>query len=212
MWNYNRIMGIKAKLLLLIAWVPATIVSLILSITLLQGYSNTKDINTLMRLQASEMLPKNEFQFYAALPQVLGSFSSAVAKEDARPEILRQFLSEHNSPLEPYAHTIVDASDAHEVDFRLITAIGMCESNLGKKMPEGSYNAWGYAIYTGKDSGAEFANWDHAIKVMAQYLATKYYSKGLTTPEEIGPIYAPPSVNTGNSWAKCVRTFMDELI
>jgi hypothetical protein len=114
--------------------------------------------------------------------------------------------------MEPFAQTIVAASDAHGVDFRLITAIGMCESNLGKHMPSGSYNAWGYAIYTGQDSGAEFRNWEHGIKVMAEYLATKYYSKGLTTPEQIGPIYAPPSVNTENSWAKCVRNYMDELL
>ena len=98
------------------------------------------------------------------------------------------------------------------VDFRLITAISGCESTFGKYMPIGSHNAFGYAIYTGQTSGATFDNWEHSISVMAEYLASKYYNQGLTTPEEIGPIYAPPSVNTGNSWAKCVRGFMDQLI
>lgn len=162
-------------------------------------------------MQATSMLPRNGYQFYAALPQVLGSFSSAIAREDARTEILRQFLADHESPLEPYAEVLVASSEEKGIDFRLITAIGMCESNVGKKMPEGSHNAWGYAIYTGASSGAAFESWEHAIRTMADYLATKYYSRGLTTPEEIGPIYAPPSVETGNSWAKCVRTFMDEL-
>lgn len=205
-------MSLRTKILLVFAWFPLSVLSLVISIFLLHSYSKVKYGNKLLAMQARELLPKNGYQFYAALPQVLGSFSVAIAKEDARGEILRQFLDKHESPLEPYAQTIVEASDVYNVDFRLITAIGMCESNLGKKMPGGSYNAWGYAIYTGSDSGGEFQNWENAIKTMAQYLSTKFYDQGLTMPEEMGPIYAPPSVNTGNSWAKCVRSFMDELI
>lgn len=161
--------------------------------------------------QAKELLPKNQYQFFAALPEVLGSFTSAISKQDARPVILEEFLRSHKSPIMPHAQFIVDQSDAYGIDFRLITAIAMCESTAGKFMPEGSHNAWGYAIYTGESSGAEFRNWQEAIGVMAKYLSDRYYQRGLTTPEEIGPIYAPPSVETGNSWAKCVRTFMDEL-
>ena len=166
----------------------------------------------LLTYQAKEMIPKNGYQFYAALPQVLGSFSVAVAKQDARSEIIRQFLAKHHSPLEPYAELIVSKADERNIDFRMVPAIGMCESNLGKRIPEGSYNAFGYGIYTGQKEGAIFDNWDHALSIMAKYLREKFYNKGLTTPEEIGPIYAPPSVETGNSWAKCVRSFMNELI
>lgn len=203
------------KLLLVVAWFPLTVVTLIVNIALLSGYTRMTQVrggSTLLSMQAKEMIPKNGYKFFAALPEVLGSFTVALAKDDARPEIIRQFLRAHDSPMEPYADTLVAASDAFDIDFRLITAIGMCESNLGKKMPEGSYNAFGYAIYTGASSGATFDDWDHAITTMAKYLSEKYYSKGLTTPEEIGPIYAPPSVHTGNSWARCVRTFMEELI
>lgn len=200
------------KLLLVFAWLPLATTCLTLSLLLLHSYSNVKGGKALLAYQAREMLPKTGYQFYAALPQVLGSFSTAIAKDDARPEILRQFLHNHSSPFEDYAQTLVDASDKNDIDFRLITAIAMCESNLGKHMPQGSYNAWGYAIYTGEESGATFDGWEHGIDVMANYLASNYYSKGLTTPEEIGPIYAPPSVETGNSWAKCVRSFMNELL
>ena len=199
------------KLLLVVLWIPLAVSSLLLSLLLLRTTSEIKGVSTLLAIQAKQMLPKNGYQFYAALPEVLGTFTTAISKEDARPEILRQFLKQHSSPLEPYANTIVQASDTYGVDFRLITAIGMCESNLGKKIPEGSYNAWGYAIYTGQQTGAAFAGWENAIKIMAEYLASKYYSQGLTTPEQIGPIYAPPSVDTGNSWAKCVGKYMDEL-
>lgn len=200
------------KLLLVSLWLPTNIVSLILCLILLNSYSNVKAGKTLLSYQAKEMIPKNGYQFYAALPQVLGSFSVAVAKQDARSEIIRQFLAKHNSPFEPYAELITGLADEKNIDFRMIPAIGMCESNLGKKMPEGSFNAFGYAIYTGKKEGAIFDGWEHALTTMATYLREKYYNKGLTTPEEIGPIYAPPSIETGNSWAKCVRSFMDELI
>lgn len=199
------------KLMLVVGWFLAVIPLILFSIVKLGNYRKVKEGNRFLALQAKEMLPKNGYQFYAALPQVLGSFSVAIAKEDARPEILRQFLRLHNSPLENYAQNIVSVSDAKGVDFRLITAIGMCESNLGKVMPEGSFNAWGYAIYTGESSGANFKDWNEAIEIMADYLASKYYSQGLTTPEQIGPIYAPPSVENGNSWAKCVRGFMEKL-
>ena len=200
------------KLLVVVVWTPATILSLVASILLLNSYSKVRAGGTLLAYQAKEMFPRNEYQFFAALPQVLGSFTIAIAREDARPEILHQFLQKHNSPFVNYADSIVAASDANQIDFRIITAIGMCESNLGKNMPADSYNAWGFAVYTGEDSGATFKDWDHAIRIMADYLSKKYYNQGLTSPEEIGPIYAPPSINTGNSWAKCVRTYMEELI
>lgn len=200
------------KLLLVSLWIPLNIISLILCLTLLNSYSNVKAGRTLLAYQTKEMLPKNGYQFYAALPQVLGSFSVAVARQDARSEIIRQFLAKHHSPMESYAELIVSQADEKNIDFRMIPAIGMCESNLGKKMPEGSYNAFGYAIYTGKTRGAVFEDWEHAVTIMAKYLREKYYDKGLTTPEEIGPIYAPPSVETDNSWAKCVKSFMAELI
>ncbi len=200
------------KILLVSAWFPLVLVCLVVDLKLLSAYSQVKGGSALLAIQAKEMLPRNSYQLYAALPEVLGTFTTSIAEKDARPVILTHFLHQHESPMEPFAQTIVDASDAHKIDFRLITAIAMCESNLGKKMPEGSYNAYGFGIYTGQDSGYEFNDWNHSIAVMAKYLDSKFYSKGLTTPEEIGPIYAPPSVTTGNSWAKCVRSFMDELL
>lgn len=199
------------KVLLLLAWFPATSLCLLVSLYLLSAISTVKGGSSLVAYEAREMIPKNGYQFYASLPDVLGGFSSAVATGDARPELVRQFMVAHGSPMEPYAELMVAASDAQGIDFRLLPAIAMCESNLGKKMPEDSYNAWGYAIYTGQNSGAAFEGWKEAIDTMARYIYNKYYSRGLTTPEAMGPIYAPPSVNTDNSWAKCVRSFMDEL-
>src|SRR5688572_4674582 len=63
--------------------------------------------------------------------------------EDARPHIVANFLERHGSPLKPYDHFgqyLVDIADKYELDFRLMPAIAMQESNLCKKIPEGSYN------------------------------------------------------------------------
>lgn len=199
------------KIFLIGVWFPATIISLILSIKLLTVYRNTRAFQTLLAQQARASLAKTGYQFYASLPEVLGSFTVSVTKGDARGEIIRQFLNLHESPLAPYNQLIVAVSDEYQIDFRLITAISMCESNVGKKIPSGSHNAWGYQIYTGQDTGAAFADWEEAITIMAQYLHTRYYDQGLIDPLDIGPIYAPPSVETDNSWAKCVQKFMDEL-
>ncbi len=198
------------RFLLIFLWLPAAVMTLITAIFLLNTSTKIRDGNQLLTQQVNELLSKNQYQFFAALPDVLGTFSQAIETKDARPLLLEKFLLKHDSPLAPYAELIVKESDKYQIDFRLITAIGMCESTLGKNMPEGSYNAWGYAIYTGEKSGATFEGWDQAISTMAKYLKERFYDRGLTHPEQIGPIYAPPSVNTGNSWANCVSHFMEE--
>ena len=185
------------KLLLVIVWLPLATTSLVVSLFLLHSYTEVREGTALLSMQARKMALYNGYQFYAALPQVLGSFSVALAKEDARGEMVRQFLHKYQSPLEEYADVMISEADKHAIDFRMIPAISGCESTFGRHMPAGSYNAFGYAIYTGQVSGAVFDNWEHA--------------KGLTTPHEIGPIYAPPSVATGDSWAICVSGFMDEM-
>ncbi len=196
----------------LLIWFPATILTFLFSFLLLNSYTKVKSARTLVKIQANNMIKESPYQFFAALPQVLGSFNVAVNTGDARPEILKKFFKSYDSPLEPYSQKIVSASDDYGIDYRLITSIAMCESNVGKAMPKNSHNAWGYAVYTGEESGAVFKDWNHAIDVMAEYLYNKYYKEGLATPDEIGPIYAPPSVENGNSWARCVTKFMEELI
>jgi len=88
----------------------------------------------------------------------------------------------------------------------------MCESNVGKRMPSSdSYNAWGISVETGELSGAKFPNWLYAIDWVSRYMKEKYYDRGISTLTDIGAIYAPPSVENGNSWASCVEHFMEEI-
>jgi len=42
-------------------------------------------------------------------------------------------------------------------------------------------------------------------------IKTGYIDQGLETPEQIMYKYAPPSVEKGGPWAKCVKKYMQEI-
>ena len=150
---------------------------------------------------------ENAFKFYAALPAVLGGQNSAIIAGDARPFILEKFIKKYHpsSPLLPYTHFIVDASDRYNLHFALMVAIAMQESNLCKVIPENSRNCWGLGIYG--DKIWHFENYEDAIENVAKTLS-KYATKGRLQPEEIMQLYTPSSNGT---WSFAVRKFMDEM-
>jgi len=84
---------------------------------------------------------------YAALPGSENVTEGKATSNDVRVEIVQSFFHRYNSELEPYAQEIVIAADKYGLDFRLVPAIGMQESNLCKKTPKGSNNCWGFGIY-----------------------------------------------------------------
>ncbi len=143
---------------------------------------------------------------YAALPSIDSQISADVTQKDSRIEIVRQFFQKYGSPLVPHASDVVSYADIYGLDFRLIPAIGMQESNLCLKAPPGSNNCWGFGIY-GK-TVTSFSNYSQAIETVTRTLATHYRNNGLVTPEQIMTIYTP--ANDG-SWARSVRHFMDQL-
>ena len=148
----------------------------------------------------------SSLRLYTALPAEGGGFSFGVVGSDARPVIIRQYLAKYNSPLEPYANLIFQTSQKYNLDYRLLVAIAQQESNLGKKIPANSYNAWGWGIHSQGTLG--FSNWEEAIETVAKGLRENYLDKGLTTPEEIMSVYTPLS---SGSWAFGVRQFMGEM-
>lgn len=140
--------------------------------------------------------------------------AASVEAADARELLIRTFilLYQPNSPMLPYTKAFIDAADTYHIDYRLIPAIAMCESNLGTHIPShDSFNAWGIAVYTGQVTGKNFNDWPHAIDWVGQYIREKYYNRSITDLVEIGAIWAPPSVAKDNSWAKCVEGFMNEI-
>ncbi len=143
---------------------------------------------------------------YSALPSDSVNLSDNIVTKEGRIEIVRQFLAKYNSPLEGYATDIVQIADKYDLDFRLIPAIAMQESNLCKKIPTGSHNCWGFGIYGTKVT--RFENYPEAIETVTKTLATKYKQRGLITPDEIMSMYTPSS---DGSWARSVNHFMAKM-
>lgn len=194
------------KLLLTILWFPLTLVLLLINLALLQSLY-LEDT----RVEAKEsQKPIQHLTAAAGTAQILGS---TVVAGDARALLLKAFLQKHGSPMVPYSDLIVKESDTNGLDFRLVVAISMCESNLGKRMPKkDEFNAWGIAVYTGENEGKAFDSWPHAIAWVSRYIKIKYHDRGITDLKDIGAIWAPPSVEKGYSWTNCVETFRDNIL
>lgn len=143
---------------------------------------------------------------FAALPSADSSLNDQVISKDSRVESLRAFFQKNKSPLEPYSANFVDAAEKYKLDFRLLPAIAMQESNLCKKAPKNSYNCWGFGMYNKKK--IKFDNFGEAINSVSKTLAENYKSVGLVTPEQIMSKYTPS--NQG-SWAASVNYFMNQL-
>lgn len=198
------------KLLIFLSWYFTCNLTLILAVVAL-FVSSTKNGSELLLKIDQEMTSKNTYQMYAALPTVLGEFTQSVETGDSRPVIINDYLKKRNKAIgSEYTDFIIKTAREYEIDPYLIIAIAECESNLGEKIPAGSNNPFGYGIPTGSKRGTEFETWEHAIEAEAK-LIKRFADKGMVTPEEMGPIYAPPSVENDGSWAKCVRFFLDKL-
>lgn len=185
-------------------WFPLTVSLLAVNLVTLRSLAN--------KVHASEHIQASQLRIATSsvgTEQVLGA---SVIAGDARALLLSKFLSQHQSPLAEYAQYILDRAEYYDIDYRLVPAIAMCESNVGKRMPSrDSYNAWGISVETGETSGATFPNWLYAIDWVSRYLKEKYFARGITSLIDIGAIYAPPSVENGNSWANCVGHFMEQI-
>lgn len=157
-------------------------------------------------LAKSLLLSKSNSAAYAALPANQNNFSATIDQVDGRVEKIRQFLQKYDSPLEPYAEDIVIIAQEYDIDYRLIPAIAMQESNLCHKIPKDSNNCWGYGIYGGNVH--KFSDYREAIYTVTKTLGTKYKNKGLITPEQIMTMWTPSS---NGSWAFSVNHFMKVL-
>lgn len=132
-----------------------------------------------------------------------------ISKGDARAVIIKKFFIEQNAPLAVYADKFVEVADKYNLDYRLLPAISMQESNGGKKIPNDSYNPFGYGIYGSQI--LKFGSFDQAIETVGAGLRKNYLDLGLKTPYQIMTKYTPPSLAKGGTWAIGVSSFMEEL-
>jgi len=144
---------------------------------------------------------------FAALPYFDQQIKTSIKTADARSEIIRQYLNKYSSPLEPYSNLIVDLSDQYNLDYRWLVAIAQQESSLCHRIPENSFNCWGWGIYG--DKVTRFDSFEDALRRIAPQF-TKIFLKGEPNrdPAEVMKTYTPPS---DGSWAAGVSTFFDNL-
>lgn len=157
--------------------------------------------------------PEDPYVF-ASLPAYQQEIKTSFQTADARPEIIRQYLHRYESPLEPHSELIVQLSDQYEFDYRWMVAIAQQESNLCKRIPENSFNCWGWGIYPEPGNPevlkvTRFDNYEDALRRIAPQF-TKIFLKGEHTkdPMEVMKTYTPPS---DGSWANGVSTFFGHL-
>lgn len=119
---------------------------------------------------------------------------------DFRVENLRKFLQKYNSPLTSYAEEFVIYADENSLDYRLVPAITGVESTFGKRIPQGSYNAYGWA-----NGEYEFESWEDSIKHVSEVLKTSYIDRGVFSINQIARVYAPPSTTWGGNVTFFIR-------
>lgn len=186
-----------------------TITPLTILISTLSLLTLTDKIQSTPQVLSAQTLldsPKFGVQVYAALPPQQQIISASAVSQDARVEIIRQYLEKYNSPLEPFAQLLVSISDQYGLDFRLLTAIAQQESNLCKKSPVGTYNCWGWGIHN--RGTLSFSDYPAAIQTVAQGIKEDYLDKGYDTVLEMMEKYTPLS---NGSWAAGVTQFLAEM-
>lgn len=187
--------------LILAGWFILTPVTIAASITVL-GKSSGQFGGVVLGSRDSR------YDAFVSRPPLLGATRQEITSGDARPHLIEKFLRQYKSPISGHGAYFVEMADKYGVDWKLVAAIAFQESNLGKRIPSGSFNAWGWAVYTGQNSGAAFDSWPHAIETVTRGIARDYYGRGLKTPEQIMTRYTP---NSNGSWAEAINFAMEEI-
>ena len=177
---------------------------LVASLYLAGGSYSSNTLNLSLADSSRNLLEKSSNSSQKQGESVLASVSGT----DARTVLINRFLAKHASPMTGMGGEFVAAADRYGIDWRLLPAIAFQESNLGKKVPKGSYNPFGWAIYEGESSGVYFQSWASSIDKVAAKIKENYINNGFDTPETIVAKYT-----SGNSpsWVFAVNFAMEEI-
>ena len=129
-------------------------------------------------------------------------------QDDARQAIVAKFLERHNSPMEPYDYygqKLVEIADTYNLDFRLLPAIAMRESNLCKNTHSNApHNCLGFGIHS--EGTLDFDSYEQGFERAAKEIRAYYINEGRITTEMVGQKYA-----SSPTWADGVNQFMAEM-
>jgi hypothetical protein len=195
------------KLLIVSGWMVSSSLTLLVSISTLHLVRNSREIEYIPAL--SSQTRKQSILSYHSLIDSISGIRSTFKTGDARPILIQRFLQKYNSPLRPYDYwgqVLVEISDRYSLDYRLLPAMAMQESNLCKKIPSGSFNCLGLGIHSQGTWG--FDTFEANFETAAKILRNNYLNQGLITPAEIQSKYTPSS---NGSWQSAVNQFMNQI-
>lgn len=189
----------ERRLSLFLGWYGATLTTLLFSVLMLIYLTTPQKVN----------LKSNQYRLYQALPQSEIQITTRVTRADGRNLIIENFFKDRTSVLADFSAKFISVADFYHLDFRLLPAIAMQESNGAKKYPADTFNPFGFGIYG--SNKIHFDSFEDAIATVGKALREDYLNQGLHTPSQIMTKYTPPSLAKGGSWAKGVSSFMEEL-
>jgi len=197
MKNFNRMLFLPLWFLCTIGLTSASIA--LVKFTMDASRPEVVEAQNDLSLKQSYNYPTGEVKGIATVYEVA----------DARPEIVARFLKRHSSPMQPhdeFGQKLVEIADTHGLDYRLLPAIAMQESNLCRVIPENSYNCLGFGVHS--KGTLRFESYEVAFDTAARGLKNNYIDIGLTTPERIMKKYTPSS---NGSWAASVNQWIAEM-
>jgi hypothetical protein len=127
--------------------------------------------------------------------------ATAIAMKDDRAEKLDAYFKVKGSPFYGKGKNFVEVADKYDLDWTLLPAIANLESQLGKAIPVGSFNPYGW-----NNGKYRFASWEAANETVANGLRTRYAPTGAITPARIGSRYAESP-----TWAVRVAKYQSEI-
>ncbi len=189
------------------AWLLATTGAILISIASFHFYSLTQKNKPAIIAQnndsATNSLP------FADNPEVKG-VQTVIETDDSRAAIIADFLERHNSPMVPhdyYGQKLVEIADRYNLDFRLLPAISMQESNLCRNThSEAPHNCLGFGIH--ERGTLDFESYEAGFERAGREIRAYYVDQGRITPEQIMKKYTPSS---DGSWANSVNQWMAEM-
>jgi len=133
--------------------------------------------------------------------------SVATAKTEILPGIAKDDIDRLNQTADPelVKKLMQELAPEYGIDWKLVYAIGYHESgNYSSSLARRNNNFFGR-----KASSSGYASWstpEEGIRNQFEYLKTRYFDRGLTTPESMNPVYAEDG-----SWKYAVRSVMNTL-
>lgn len=210
------------------AWLLLSVGVSCVSIATIFLYATQIESGIALVARSEKVTPEIISQTTSPDQAVLGS-STIVETDDARAVLVANFLKRYNTPRpqgggnlnhplvpeEYFGEFFVELADEYNLDFRLLPAIAMQESNLCNHTPKPknengipteSYNCLGFGVYG--DKVMMFPNFEANFELAAKTLKKNYIDIGLDTPYKIMKKYTPPS---DGSWAESVNQWMAEM-